>query len=355
MENISISVIIPAYNVEKYIEKCVVSAFSQSYQAKEVIVVDDGSTDASAAVCRRLKKDYPALHIIVQTNGGVSKARNTGIQNASGEYLYFIDGDDYITGNALESFVSLIETYGHIDYIHGRMKVFYDGENQVSEDEYFIDNSWAPGGADGCTLYHNNFKNQKHLKLGVRGLYRRAFLLENQIFFNEKIRIGEDEEWVFLIFLYAKTAAGNPEAVYCYRAQRPGSLMRNQGNIQTARDLMKIYQGWIDQSGRTHCSAEFRKAVQREAARRLYWCIIRYINELNRNDYREFCKDAEGYKDILKYYTDASCISRLIIFVLRHLHILYVGFLLRPFIALSQNPSVCGRLLRKIYGGDHET
>lgn len=99
------SIIIPVYNVENYLEECIASILCQSCRDYECILVDDGSTDRSKEICDRFAEEYPdRLRVIHQANGGLSKARNTGISAASGEYLIFVDSDDkLLVDNALAS------------------------------------------------------------------------------------------------------------------------------------------------------------------------------------------------------------------------------------------------------------
>ena len=96
------SIIIPVYNVEKYIEKCLISILEQSYSDYEIIVVDDGSKDKSGVICDEFSQKYNQITVIHIPNGGVSNARNIGISKATGEYYWFIDSDDYIKPNSLE-------------------------------------------------------------------------------------------------------------------------------------------------------------------------------------------------------------------------------------------------------------
>lgn len=102
--NVTLSFIIPVYNVEQYLKRCIDSVLKQLRDDMEVIIVDDGSKDSSGAICDQYRMDRgPAINVIHQTNGGLSAARNTGIENAHGEYLYFLDSDDYISDKFVET------------------------------------------------------------------------------------------------------------------------------------------------------------------------------------------------------------------------------------------------------------
>ena len=102
MNNFKISFIIPVYNVEKYLEQCVESIMCQEYENKEIILVNDGSTDASPDLCDKLATKYENVIVIHKENGGLSDARNTGLNKASGDYILFVDSDDFIESGCLK-------------------------------------------------------------------------------------------------------------------------------------------------------------------------------------------------------------------------------------------------------------
>lgn len=103
-----ISVIVPVYNVESYLERCVKSIQTQTFSSFEIILVDDGSTDQSGIMCDKMAEEDTRIRVIHKENGGLSDARNTGMDAALGQYLFFADSDDYIAENALETLFNLI-------------------------------------------------------------------------------------------------------------------------------------------------------------------------------------------------------------------------------------------------------
>lgn len=107
-EDVRVSVVIPMFNVEEYIEQCVYSLQHQTYKDLQIVLVSDGSVDHSVEICRELQKTDSRIHIIEKENGGVSSARNAGIRHASGDYLMFVDGDDWIEPNTVETMLQTI-------------------------------------------------------------------------------------------------------------------------------------------------------------------------------------------------------------------------------------------------------
>ena len=103
-----ISIIIPVYNVEKYLSRCLESVINQSYKNIEIIIVNDGSTDNSFDICNKYKKKDKRVILIDQNNQGLSGARNTGLKHATGEYICFIDSDDYVEKDYVEYLYKLI-------------------------------------------------------------------------------------------------------------------------------------------------------------------------------------------------------------------------------------------------------
>lgn len=112
MENEKVSVIIPIYNVEKYLEQCISSVCAQTYQNLEIILVDDGSSDSCGKICDSWEQKDERIRVIHQINGGVSKARNAGLDVASGEYVGFVDSDDYLHPEMYENLVNAIKENG---------------------------------------------------------------------------------------------------------------------------------------------------------------------------------------------------------------------------------------------------
>lgn len=128
MENSLVTVIIPVYKVEKYIRRCVDSVLSQSYQNLQIILVDDGSPDDCGKICDSYMKKDSRVKTIHQPNGGLSIARNTGLKYAFGEFIYFLDSDDYIAPEAIEAMVHLADEH-HADIVMA-------GHNRVEADGY---------------------------------------------------------------------------------------------------------------------------------------------------------------------------------------------------------------------------
>lgn len=129
-----VSVVIPAYNIEKYIQQCLDSVLLQTEVKYEVIIINDGSTDRTGEICSRYQEQYENFKCISQKNSGISVARNYGINAARGKYIFFLDGDDYLPRGSLKHLVEVAENE-RIDVIRFSVYSFLDGTDDLEWDE----------------------------------------------------------------------------------------------------------------------------------------------------------------------------------------------------------------------------
>lgn len=203
-----VSIIIPIYNVAKYIRESLMSAFNQTYVNIEYVIVDDCGTDASMAIVAQLMNDYRDRNVKIvhhKNNQGLSIARNTGVINASGEFIFFMDSDDVISPNCIQYHVDAIIKY-NADFTDANIKVI-NGRNRF----WRIEN-------DTC-LYRKHILNAYFQGLlhitACNKLYRKSFITQSGLSFVKDI-IYEDTIWVMDICLNAKKVAIIPEYTYNY-------------------------------------------------------------------------------------------------------------------------------------------
>ena len=144
-----VSIIVPIYNVEQYISKCIESILAQTYRDFELILVDDGSPDNCGKICDEYAKQDSRVHVIHQENKGVSAARNAGISLAKGEYIMLVDSDDFITENMLEKMHDCIAESGSDIVICG-MNTFLDGEETEDKSQMNDVSTKTISGRDAC-------------------------------------------------------------------------------------------------------------------------------------------------------------------------------------------------------------
>ena len=224
------SIIISVYNVAPYLDRCLQSACGQTYEHIEIIAVDDGSTDESPAICDAWAQKDSRIHVIHKENGGASDARNTGLLAATGEYILFVDSDDYIELTACEDLLPYIAQKPDMivfDYYTG-----WPGDTQfLNQQICFADGEVLDGNTYNCRG-KQNYCSQCMVWMY---LYRRAFLLENNLFFR-KGWINEDMEFE----PRALAAAGKMIAVHrpiYHCVHREGSLSRTSVTWKNAHDV----------------------------------------------------------------------------------------------------------------------
>lgn len=194
MDKKLISVIIPVYNVEKYLRRCVESVLNQTYVNLEIILVDDGSLDKSKSICDEFAQKYERVKVIHKKNGGLSSARNAGIELATGEYIGFVDSDDDVDPCMYEKMCEVAEEY-RVDF------VMSDYIRIIDEKNKFLKTTEIQGGYYSKEDIKKNIYPQlimnEQLEYGPllsvwHCLYRMDFLKKNNLLFDEKVRWSED-------------------------------------------------------------------------------------------------------------------------------------------------------------------
>lgn len=188
--NIKISVIVPIYNVEKYIRECVESVMKQTLKEIEIVCVNDGTPDGSMAIVEELAKADDRIVIVNKENGGLSSARNAGIQRAKGEYIHFLDSDDYLIPEALEELYGYVREH-QLDNIYFDACSFFETEEihqaQKSYETYYQRNASYDSVYSGTEIFIEMRKNKDFKPSACLQMPKRSLLLENQISFYEGI------------------------------------------------------------------------------------------------------------------------------------------------------------------------
>ncbi|TDD75929.1 glycosyltransferase [Flavobacterium caseinilyticum] len=213
-----ISIVIPVYNVEEFFHQCVNSIISQSYTNIEIILVDDGSTDTSGKLCDEYSKLDSRIKVIHQKNAGLSAARNKGLELVTGDYIWFVDSDDWIAEDALKILnfelkksKAEIVTFSNFQYIE---------TSKTTKDNFINKKSEL---IDGKTFITSGYKLEIAPWIYV---YQRDFLVKNNISFREDIKIHEDEFFLLDCFSKVNKIICIEDRLYYHRI-RANSLMRS--------------------------------------------------------------------------------------------------------------------------------
>lgn len=257
-----LTIIIPIYNVEAYIEECLQSVMNQTFvDGIECILVDDCGNDKSMNIAERMLASYKGpVHFRIlhhERNKGLSGARNTGIREAKGEYLFFLDSDDSLTPDCIESFLKIIGRYPGVDMVQGATVSMHD-----------ISKSLSLSGLKE-KIQTNIVSNRRRIKRLIldfaispvtawNKLVRRDFILQNKIFFKEGI-IHEDNLWAFWLSKFVRTIAYNYKPTYIYRVNPSGITGRK--NERSAKCRLIIIQDEL-----THLSKQrYERKIELQA------------------------------------------------------------------------------------------
>lgn len=226
---VKLSIILPIYNVEKFVGDCLDSLYAQDLPENEyeIVCVIDGSPDNSQMVIEQYMKIHSNIKLIVQANQGVSVARNVGLENSCGRYVWFVDPDDIITSNCFKKIFNELEK-NHADIFELQYRTCEENYKFVPEVvEFQIDGANKEGSSGS----------------GCLSICRKQYLLENSIVFSEELSYGEDYLWAFQTKYRKHRSIYTNEALYVYR-QRSTSAMNVNNPLKTRKhmdDMMRLY------------------------------------------------------------------------------------------------------------------
>lgn len=249
-----ITIIVPVYNVEKQLDRCVDSLVRQSYRNIEIVLVDDGSTDSSGQKCDSRQKADSRVVVLHKTNGGLSSARNAGLNVAHGSYILFVDSDDYILDDSCERFAELACQYSPDIVAGDAMKVRGEEKTRLRR-----------CGLESGKLYEaKEFVAEAIRKrcweaAACLNLYKKSFLAKNNLLFADGL-LHEDMEMQPRVFLSAETVAYLDYPFYQY-VERPGSIMTGGWSKKRIEDMTTIYSDW---------KSRFDKVGEEELQKLLY-------------------------------------------------------------------------------------
>lgn len=274
------SLIIPAYNVEKYIKKCLDSVLNQTYNNYEIIIINDGSTDNTSKILESYKSNKN-IKIINQENKGLSNARNTGVSNAKGDYILFIDSDDFIEKELLEI---LNKTIKDEDLVRFQIKILDETNKIIKEYKEETFNN-----LNGIEAF-NKLSKYNLVELAVCYAYKKDTFLKNNYKFEEKT-YHEDFGLIPYIIISSKKVTSINYIGYNY-LQRKNSIMNNtdyEKEIKKSNDVLKHYKNLIKWSQNIEGDLTIYKSFIANSV------ILKSLN-LKEKDYKNYIKKLKEYK-----------------------------------------------------------
>ena len=237
-----VSVVVPIYRIERYIGICIESLIRQTYQNIEIILVDDGSDDRCPAICDLYAKKDPRIKVIHKNNGGLVSARKTGVEQSEGEYIGYVDGDDWVTpgfidrmlNDALDNDADVVcagftrDLYEQSALIYNKypIGVYYDGQLEDLKKKMFSDGKFY---FPGITTYVWN------------KLFKRNVVYDVQINVDEKITIGEDAAVTYPAIMRSKCVCVTDCTLYHYRQREDSMLKTSAGFDKEKKQLSALF------------------------------------------------------------------------------------------------------------------
>lgn len=283
MDEIFFSFVVPVYNVEGYLKRCVDSLIAQQDQGLEVILVDDGSTDKSKELCDKYADQYPWISVVHKANGGLSSARNMGIDQARGDYIFFLDSDDYVDVHMCQKLKEYLEVYTKADVVsidgYEIEKDVYTNMRRIPLRKVFF--------TKGEDYLITRYKQRNMNVEACLYLYRREFLNKNKFRFVEGI-LHEDVEFTYRVIMSSKYVLSVPDAFYYY-------VIRD-GSISTQRDRTKNIQDLFQTLEQINACAE--QTVNRE--------LGKWMKNAALNSYLNMIQEARMYQPQYRRYIHKS-------------------------------------------------
>lgn len=220
-----VSIIIPIYNVEKYLEKCIKSIINQTYRNLEIILINDGSTDESAKICEAYKELDNRIIFINKKNGGAASAKNEGLKVAKGDYITFVDSDDFVELDMIEYMVNTIKKYNS-DIVQCSFTNLYKNTEKFKQDKII---EQKIGSKDFLELFITKWDSS----LFWNKLFKRE-VIEN-VFFKEG-RCIDDEFFTYKCVINSKSIVTSNKIVYNYRMRKSGVMKSERSQKQILKD-----------------------------------------------------------------------------------------------------------------------
>lgn len=236
------SIVVPVYNVEKYLRQCVDSLLKQDYDNFEIILVDDGSPDSCPDICDEYAGSNERVKTVHKTNGGLSDARNAGIREARGRYVTFVDSDDFWRDSDVLSGVKrVIDSNGNPDIVVSDFIKYHEAGNRYFLPKVTCDSTF--NGKEKAEILAYLYFRHADLKISACQKFVRNDLLAHAAF--EKGLLSEDIDWSLSLYPQAKSIALYDRPYYCYRQQRKGSIT-NTASTRSFASIMYIIEKWSD-------------------------------------------------------------------------------------------------------------
>lgn len=315
-----ISIIVPVYNSEKYIKDCIESLIGQTYKDIEIILVDDGSIDKSGLICDKLSGIDARITVIHKKNGGISSARNQGLEIAKGKWVTFCDNDDIVSPNWLNNLISSVEENEYV------LPICCFTRNNAD-----FDKDGGKIGIESKKIYPNteyiSFYENQLAGFVWNSLYRRDIIEKWHIRFPERHEIGDiNEDLIFqlnyLPHVQGIVYTGFNDYLWTQNETNHSNKTTEKWYFEKYEEKYRLLRSWI-----TSLPSEVNNQMKRMATMMLYHFIYAVCNERDFSRFRMYIKNPSFQECI--HLADCSNESSKVIYLLRRKHTILLWLLLR--------------------------
>lgn len=295
MTNPFFSIIVPVYKVEQYLAQCVDSLLQQNFDDYEIILVDDGSPDRCPEICDKYAAKYPQIKVLHKSNGGLSEARNKGIEIAQGEYIIFIDSDDFWISNDVLSSINKIIEKNHPDIIVSDSIKYYTSKDKYLYPDKTCDISY--NGKQKIEILKYLYFDHADLKIAAWQKFVKRDLIDNNIF--TKDLLSEDIDWSLKIYPKAKSIYVYDKPYYAYRQMREGSIT-NKASLRSFESIMHIINQWKNIIPNLNILKEEKMIYMGYLAYQLSICML-LTNNMNKHEKEEAYSKIKTNLNLFRY------------------------------------------------------
>lgn len=287
------SVIVPVYNVEKYLAECIDSILDQTFADYELVLVDDGSTDTSGDICDMYASKNAQIKVIHKANGGQAEARNIGTKKAQGEYILYIDSDDYIMSH--DFFKILYENLNSSDILMYKHQKFFDETREMCPCGYSYSNIAKTD--DYITVIRKLVEGDAFYGMPWNKTFKRSLLINNKIEFEAGLT-GEDMDWNYRLITSASSIVLIDEPFIAYR-QRMNSVTSSL-KLKNLVDFIYILEKWSSKIQIEIENEELKKILFASMAK-YYSNLLIIYNRVQDKQKKQYVQSIKNLSWLLKY------------------------------------------------------
>jgi len=287
------SIIVPVYKVEQYLNQCVESVLGQTFKDFELILVDDGSPDGCPKMCDDYAAKDERIKVVHKDNGGLSSARNAGVRVANGEYLLFLDSDDYWETSAdLMNLFLAIQNIEEPDVIVFAAKLLYPNGDCVN-DPWILDNKYYPANIDSLKKM---ISSGMIIGSACTKVVKRSFFVENDLYFVEGLK-SEDIEWIFRVSTLLPSYYFYDRHFYIYRQMREGSIT----NTVDPKHIVQYYGTVTDFCERKDLEVNVKEVFYNYVAYHFSLLCALVANMKDKSEKKDLTRKLKPYSWLMKY------------------------------------------------------